>query len=149
VWSLGAAGTQTLFNGGLTAAQVDAAKATYWQSVANYRLTVLTAFQGVEDELVAIRQMKQALAAQQKAVKDQRQAVDVFLNQYQAGTVAFTAVVLAEITLLADEETELTIRQNLFVASVTLIEDLGGGWDTNLLPTQKELVKGFSLVPQL
>jgi outer membrane protein TolC len=75
--------------------------------------------------------------------------VDVFLNQYQAGTVAFTAVVLAEITLLADEETELTIRQNLFVASVILIEDLGGGWDTNLLPTQKELVKGFSLVPQL
>jgi NodT family efflux transporter outer membrane factor (OMF) lipoprotein len=149
VWSLGAAGAQTLFNGGLTAALVDAAKSTYWQSVANYRLTVLTAFQGVEDELVAIRQMKQALAAQQKAVKDQRQAVDVFLNQYQAGTAAFTAVVVAEITLLADEETELTIRQNLFVASVTLIEDLGGGWDTNLLPTQKELVKGFSLVPQL
>ena len=52
---IGAAGTQTLFNGGLTAAQVDAARAVYWQSVANYRQTVLTAFQQVEDELAAIR----------------------------------------------------------------------------------------------
>jgi NodT family efflux transporter outer membrane factor (OMF) lipoprotein len=149
IWSLGAAGTQTIFNGGLTGAQVDAAKAAYWQYVANYRQTVLTAFQGVEDQLVTIRQLKQALVAQQKAVKDAQQAVDVYLNQFQAGTVAFTTVVTAEITLLADQEAELTYRQDLFLASVTLIEDLGGGWDANLLPSQKELVKGFSLLPQL
>ena len=149
VWSLGAAGTQVLFNGGLTSAQVDAARAVYWQSVANYRQTVLTAFQGVEDQLVAIRQLTQALAEQQKAVKDAQQAVDVYLNQFQAGTVAFTTVVTAEITLLADQETELTYRQNLFLASVTLIEDLGGGWDKSLLPTKKELEKDFSLLPQL
>ncbi len=149
VWSLGAAGTQVLFNGGLTSAQVDAARAVYWQSVANYRQTVLTAFQGVEDQLVAIRQLTQALAEQQKAVKDAQQAVEVYLNQFQAGTVAFTTVVTAEITLLADQETELTYRQNLFLASVTLIEDLGGGWDTALLPTKKELEKDFSLLPQL
>ncbi len=149
VWSLGAAGTQVLFNGGLTSAQVDAARAVYWQSVANYRQTVLTAFQGVEDQLAAIRQLTQALAEQQTAVKDAQQAVDVYLNQFQAGTVAFTTVVTAEITLLADQETELTYRQNLFLASVTLIEDLGGGWDKSLLPTKKELESDFSLVPQL
>jgi NodT family efflux transporter outer membrane factor (OMF) lipoprotein len=149
IWSLGAAGTQTIFNGGLTGAQVDAAKAVYWQSVANYRQTVLTAFQQVEDELVAIRLLTQQLKVQQSAVKDARQAVNVYLNQFQAGTIAFTTVVTAEITLLADEETELTIRQDLFLASVTLIEALGGGWDANLLPAQKELVKGFSLLPQL
>jgi len=51
--------------------------------------------------------------------------------------------------LLTDEENLLTTRQNLFLASVTLIQALGGGWDTNLLPTQKELVKDFSLLPQL
>ena len=51
--------------------------------------------------------------------------------------------------MLADEEAELTIRQDLFLASVTLIEALGGGWDTNLLPTKKELEKDFSLLPQL
>ena len=55
----------------------------------------------------------------------------------------------AENTLLADEENELTVRQNLFLASVSLIEALGGGWDTTLLPDQAQLQKGFSLVPQL
>jgi len=149
IGSIGATGTQTIFNGGLTSAQVDAARAVYWQSVANYRQTVLTAFQGVEDQLAAIRQLTQALAEQQTAVKDAQQAVDVYLNQFQAGTVAFTTVVTAEITLLADQETELTYRQNLFLASVTLIEDLGGGWDKSLLPTKKELESDFSLVPQL
>lgn len=149
VWSLGAAGTQTLFNGGLTSAQVDSARAVYWQSVATYRQTVLTAFQNVEDQLAAIRQLTQALVVQHKAVKDAQQAVDVYLNQFQAGTVAFTTVVTAEITLLADQETELSYRQNLFLASVTLIENLGGGWDTNLLPSRKELEKDFSLLPQL
>jgi outer membrane protein TolC len=149
VWSLGAAGTQTLFNGGLTSAQVDSARAVYWQSVATYRQTVLTTFQGVEDQLAAIRQLTQAIAVQHQAVKNAQQAVDVYLNQFQAGTAAFTTVVTAEITLLADEETELTYRQNLFLASVTLIEDLGGGWDTNLLPSRKELEKDFSLLPRL
>jgi NodT family efflux transporter outer membrane factor (OMF) lipoprotein len=149
VWSLGAAGTETVFNGGLTAAQVDAARATYWQSVANYRQTVLTAFQGVEDQLANIRFLTAQLAEQQKAVTNARTAVNVYLNQFQAGTIAFTTVVTAEVTLLADEETELTIRQNLFVDSVTLIENLGGGWDTTLLPTQKELQKSFSLLQKL
>jgi NodT family efflux transporter outer membrane factor (OMF) lipoprotein len=149
VWSLGAAGTQVLFNGGLTSAQVDAARAAYWQSVANYKQTVLTAFQGVEDQLAAIRQLTQALAKQQNAVKDAQQAVDVYLNQFQAGTIAFTTVVTAEITLLADQETELTYRQNLFLASVLLIENLGGGWDNTLLPTKKELENNISLLLQL
>ena len=149
VWSLGAAGTQVLFNGGLVSAQVDSARAAYWQSVANYRQTVLTAFQQVEDELIAVRLLKQQLVLQEKAVKDQRRAVDVFINQFRAGTAAYTTVVTAEILLLTDEENLLTTRQNLFLASVTLIQALGGGWDTNLLPTQKELVKDFSLLPQL
>jgi NodT family efflux transporter outer membrane factor (OMF) lipoprotein len=149
VWSLGAAGAQTLFNGGLTGAQVDAARAAYWQSVASYRQTVLGAFQGVEDELAAIRILTQQLAVARQAVVDAREAVRVYRDQYQAGTVDFTTVVTGEAQLLADEESELTVRQDLFLASVTLIENLGGGWDTNLLPKQNELVKGFSLLPQL
>jgi NodT family efflux transporter outer membrane factor (OMF) lipoprotein len=147
--TIGANGTQTLFNGGLTAAQIDVARAVYWSSVATYRQTVLTAFQQVEDELVAIHYFTQQIAFLQKAIDDERTAVRVFLNQFQAGTVAFTTVVVAELQLLQDEQSELTARQNLFVASVTLIEALGGGWDTNLLPTQVELAKDFSLLPQL
>ena len=149
IWSLGAAGSQTIFNGGLTGAQVDAARAAYWQSVANYRQTVLAAFEGVEDELAAIRILSQQLFAAQAAVRDAREAVRVYRNQYAAGTVDFTTVVTGLANLLTDEEALLTVRQDLFLASVILIEDLGGGWDTNLLPKQNELVKGFSLLPQL
>jgi NodT family efflux transporter outer membrane factor (OMF) lipoprotein len=149
VWTLGAAAAEPLLDGGLRAAQLDAARATYWESVANYRETVLTAFQGVEDELVAIHLLAQQLTVQEAAVKDARTAVDVYLNQFQAGTVAFTTVVTAEVTLLGDEETALTTRENLFLASVTLIEDLGGTWDTSLLPSQKELQQSFSILPQL
>jgi outer membrane protein TolC len=58
-------------------------------------------------------------------------------------------VATAQILLLSDEEAALTARQNLFLASVTLIEDLGGTWDTTLLPTQKELQQSFSIFPQL
>jgi NodT family efflux transporter outer membrane factor (OMF) lipoprotein len=149
VWSLGAAAAQPLFDAGLRSAELDAARAVYWQSVANYRQTVLTAFEQVENELAAIRILTQQLGVQQRAIKDARHAVDVYLNQFQAGTVAFTTVVTAEVMLLADEEAELTIRQDLFLASVSLIEALGGGWDTTLLPTQEELQASFSLLPQL
>lgn len=149
IGTIGASAAQTLFNGGLTGAQVDAARAVYWESVANYRQAVLTAFEQVENELAAIRILTRQLAVQRQAVRDARIAVEVYLNQYQAGTIAFTTVVTAETTLLNDEEAELTIRQNLFLASVALIQALGGGWDTTLLPTQPQLMKGFSLLPQL
>ena len=149
VWSLGAAAAQPIFNGGLTSAQVDVARAVYWQSVANYRQTVLTAFQQVEDELAAIRILTQQLGVERQAVAAAREAVAIYLNQYRAGTVSFTTVVTAEAILLGDEEAELTTRQNLFLASVSLIEALGGGWDATLIPTSKELQKGFSFLPQL
>jgi NodT family efflux transporter outer membrane factor (OMF) lipoprotein len=149
IWSLGAAGTQLLFDGGLRGAQVDVARAAYWQSVATYRQSVLSAFQGVEDQLAAIRVLTRQLGVQQKAVNAQRQAVQVFLKQFEGGTVVFTTVVTAQITLLGYEQSELSIRQSLFLASVLLIQALGGGWDVNLLPTKKELEQDFSLLPQL
>ncbi len=149
VASLSASAAETLFNGGLTAAQVDAARAGYWQSIANYLQTVLTAFQQVENQLAAIRYLSAHVPQLRRAVADQRQAVDVFLNQFRAGTTAFTTVVVAEVQLLADEEAELTARQNLFLASVNLIVALGGGWDIALLPTQGQLQRDFSLLPQL
>jgi outer membrane protein TolC len=149
IQQIGAAATQTLFNGGLTGAQVDAARAVYLQSVATYRQTVLTAFQQVEDELAAIRIFTRQLAIDQQAVKNAGEAVRVFTNQYRAGLVDLTTVVTAEAALLSDEETELAVRQNLYLASVSLIEALGGGWDTTLLPTQVQLMKGFSLLPKL
>jgi NodT family efflux transporter outer membrane factor (OMF) lipoprotein len=138
-YSLGASATQTIFNAGLFSAQVEAAAATYDQSVATYRQTVLTAFQQVEDELAAIR----ILARQQKvaddAVKSAQEEVDVLLNQYQAGTVAFTAVVVADAMLLSNQVSALTVRQNRFLAAVALIQALGGGWNSGVLPSGLEL----------
>jgi NodT family efflux transporter outer membrane factor (OMF) lipoprotein len=143
-YSLGASAAQTVFNGGLFSAEVESAAATYDQSVATYRQTVLTAFQQVEDQLAAVR----ILARQQKvaddAVKAAQEEVDVLLNQYQAGTVAFTAVVVADAMLLTDQEAALTVRQERFLATVTLIEDLGGGWDTGQLPSSLGLESRYN-----
>ncbi len=129
IWSIGGAAADPLFDGGLRAAQVDAAKAVYRQAVANYRQTALTAFQQVEDELAALRVNGRELRVLVKARDAAAEAVKVYLNQYRAGTVAFTTVVVAEATLLTEEEAVLTTSQNLFVANVTLIEALGGGYD--------------------
>jgi outer membrane protein TolC len=135
VWTASTSAAQIAFDAGLRDAEVEAALAAYHQSVANYRQTVLTAFQQVEDELVAIR----LLARQQKviddAVKAAQQEVDVYLNQYQAGTIAFTAVVVAQAQLLTDQVSALTVRQDRFLAVVALIEALGGGWDMEFLPS--------------
>ncbi len=144
IWSLGAAANEPLLDGGLHSAQLDAARATYDQTVATYRQTVLSAFGQVEDYLVAIKVETQELALQEQAIKSAREAVDVYLNQYRAGTVPFTTVVTAEATLLSDQEAALTTRQNLFVASVNLIEALGGGWNSAQLPSAEALAKGLA-----
>ena len=138
-----------MFEGGLRSAQLDAARAVYWQSVATYRQTVLTAFQQVEDQLSTIHILTRQLAVERRAVSDAREAVRVYTNQYNAGTIDLTVLVTGQVVLLNNEESELTIRQNLFLASVNLIEALGGTWDSTLLPSQEEMEKSFSLTPQL
>ena len=139
IWSFGGSLAQPLFDGGLRLADVAAATATYDQGVATYRETVLTAFQQVEDELAALRILARQGAVEDEAVAAARQAVDITLNEYKAGTVAFTSVVTAQATLLGDQETALTIRQNRFIASVALIQALGGGWTVAHLPSADEL----------
>src|SRR6202023_2585573 len=99
--------------------------------------------------LAAMRIFSKQLAVEEQAVKNGREAVRVFTNQYRAGIVDLTTVVTAETNLLTVEEAALAVRQNLFLASVNLIVALGGGWDTTLLPTQVQLMKGFSLLPKL
>ena len=148
-WSLGGMALETVFDGGARSAQVDSAKATYLEAVANYRQTVVTAFQQVEDQLAAIRVLTAQLKVQENAVVEARKAVTVYLNQYRAGAVAFTSVVVAEAALLSAEQAALATRQNLFIASVTLIEALGGGWDKSRLPTPSEISTGISIFPQL
>jgi NodT family efflux transporter outer membrane factor (OMF) lipoprotein len=133
-WSLGAQLAGTVYEGGLRHAQVAAARASYDESVAQYRQTVLTAFQQVEDQLAALRILAQQAEIQARALRDARAAEQLALNQYEAGTVAYTAVVVAQTTALGDEQTVLTLENSRLAASVALIEALGGGWDRTQLP---------------
>jgi NodT family efflux transporter outer membrane factor (OMF) lipoprotein len=136
VWSLGAAASETVFDGGLRRATLAAAHAGYAQDVAAYRQTVLSAFQQVEDNLAALRNLEQQATAEDAAVASARRAVDVTLDEYRAGTVAYTSVVTEQTLLLSDEQTALTIQQNRFVAAVALIQALGGGWQSSDLPAK-------------
>ena len=135
VWSYGLSLAQPLFNGGLTDAQVEAAKATYESSVATYRQTALTAFQQVEDQLAAIPILTRELSVQTEAVKAAKQAVQIALNEYSAGTQNFTTVVTAEATELTDEESALNTRTQRLTDVVDLIVALGGGWRAEDLPS--------------
>ncbi len=138
-WSLGANLIETVFQGGLRNAEVQAAIAVFNQDLANYRQTVLTAFQQVEDELAALRIYAEEAKVQDAAVAASGEAVRVFNNQYLAGTVAYTSVIVAEETQLTNLETALTIRENRLVASASLIQALGGGWKASDLPTPTEV----------
>jgi len=139
VWSLGSSATQTIFDAGLNNAKVAEAEAAYDASVASYRQTVLTAFQQVEDELAAERILAEQAVAQDSAVAAARQAEKIINNQYLAGTQAYTAVIVAENTALTDAVTAVNIRQSRLVASVALIEALGGGWDASQVPAQEKI----------
>jgi len=133
IWSLGATANDTLFQGGSQMAAVANARATYDQYVANYRQTVLTTFQSVEDALLALRVLRQESEYQAQAVKYAQTAADVALNQFNAGTVAYTTVITDIQALVSDQEALLTAQQNQLVADLSLIEALGGGWDTSRL----------------
>ena len=148
LWSLGPQLAETVLDWGARSAQVNAARASYDQSVATYRQTVLAAFQQVEDELAALRILAEQAKAQAVAVKSAKEAERLIFNQYKAGTIDYTSVVTAQVAALSNEEAELTIRQNRLVASVTLIEALGGGWAASQLPTGGEVNPGpFSSGP--
>ena len=134
VWSLGAAASAPILEGGLRLATVRAARAGYDASVAAYRQTVLVALQQVEDELAALRILGEQAAAEEAAVRAASRAVEVALNEYRAGTVAYTAVITEQTLLLADQQSALAVQQSRLVAAVGLIQALGGGWRASDLP---------------
>jgi NodT family efflux transporter outer membrane factor (OMF) lipoprotein len=142
VWSVGPQLAETVFDGGLRTAQVEQFRAAYDQTVANHRQTVLLGFQQVEDELAALRILVQQAEVQDQAVKSAQEAERLILNQYLAGTVAYTSVVTVQVTALADEENALTIYQNRLTASVALINALGGGWNSSQLPSDTQVKAG-------
>ena len=147
VWSLGASASDAVFEGGARTAAVRAARATYDQSVATYRQTVLTAFQQVEDALSGLRILARQEAVQRQTVIDAGRAAQIALNEYRAGTQAYTAVITAQNTLLSAQQTLITIQQSRLTDAVALIQALGGGWRASELPDRNWLQRRDPLLP--
>lgn len=138
MWSVGASAMMTLFDGGRRRALNDEAKTSYDSTVASYRQTVLTGFQQVEDNLAALRILKQESGVQASAVQDAQRSLDLSNNRYQGGVTSYLEVITAQNAALSDELTAVNILGRRMASAVLLIQAIGGGWDRGDLPQRPE-----------
>jgi len=136
-WSLGADALQPILQGGRNRANLAAARSAYEQSVANYRQSVLTAFQEVEDGISNLSTLSQALTTQGAAVDDARRALAIANNRYIGGVTSYLDVINAQTTLLASQRLETQLLGQRMVSSVYLVKALGGGWDASQIKDQR------------
>jgi multidrug efflux system outer membrane protein len=136
-WSLGADALQPIFEGGRNRANLAAARAAYDQSVANYRQSVLTAFQEVEDGISNLSTLSQALATQGAAVEDARRALEIANNRYIGGVTSYLDVITAQTTLLTSERLRTQLLGQQMVSSVFLVKALGGGWNAGQIKDEQ------------
>ena len=134
VWSIGAGASQTVFDAGQRYYAIDQYKAAYQASVAQYRQTVLTAFQQVEDNLVSLQVLKTQVEQQDVAVKSSQKYLDLATYRYKLGIDSYLNVITAQTTLLSNSQTLLNLHTQQMTSAIQLIEDLGGGWDASQLP---------------
>jgi NodT family efflux transporter outer membrane factor (OMF) lipoprotein len=133
-WSVGPQLAETLFDAGKRRAQVAQAQAAFDVAVANYRQTVLTSFQQVEDNLAALRVLSDEARVENNAVDAAERALAISTDQYKAGTVSYLQVIISQTAALQAERTAVDILTRRRVASVLLVEALGGGWNASTLP---------------
>jgi len=134
LWSLGAQATELLFDAGQRRAITSEARHTYEAQAANYRNTVIQAFQDVEDQLSSLRILEQESQVEQQAVASAQHSFDLSNQRYKGGVTSYLEVLTAETTLIQNQRTALDIETRRFVASVSLVRALGGGWDVTQLP---------------
>jgi outer membrane protein TolC len=125
---------ETLFDAGKRRAQVRVTQAAYDATVANYRQTVLTAFQQVEDSLAQLRILSEEGEIADRAVKAAQQSLDISTDQYRGGIANYLQVITAQTSLLQNQRSVVDILMRRMAASVSLIQALGGGWDAAQLP---------------
>jgi NodT family efflux transporter outer membrane factor (OMF) lipoprotein len=138
-WSLGPSVAQTIFNGFLYRAELHQYEAEYNADLANYRQVTLTAFQQVEDYLAATRIYSQQILRQQDAVKDAQVYLNLEQVRYNLGVDPYVDVMLAENTLLSNEQTLNSLQVEDMTSAVQLVQALGGGWDRSQLPTPSQV----------
>jgi NodT family efflux transporter outer membrane factor (OMF) lipoprotein len=138
-WSIGPGLTETVFDAGLRRATVQQYQASHDQAIANYRQTVLTAFQQVEDNLASLRILSQDIHQQEAAVQSARRNLQEAMVRYKAGLDPYINVLTAQTLLLNAQQTAVSFHVQQMVASVQLIEALGGSWDASHLPAPSAL----------
>jgi outer membrane protein, multidrug efflux system len=135
-WSAGPRLSVPLFEGGRLAAQTDQAKSAYDEQVADYRNTVLTAYQDVEDNLAALRQLQAESETDALAVQATATALQQAQDRYGAGIVTYLEVSSAETSALQAQLAAVDIQARRMSASVLLVKALGGGWQADSLNKQ-------------
>jgi len=136
LWSAGPSLTMPVFDAGQNSANLRLARATYEETVANYRQNVLTAFAEVEDELASQNLLASQHEAEVDALQAARKQLEIADNRYRAGLVTFLEVATAENTALDIERTTVQLRGQQLVAAVALVKSLGGSWQNPSLALQ-------------
>ncbi len=136
MWSLGASGIELLFDAGRRHAVTAQSREAYEMQVANYRQSVLNAFQEVEDNLTALRILEGESVTQTRAVAAAQRSLRLSTDRYKGGTTTYLEVLTGQTLQLSDERTLAAITTRQLVASVQLVRALGGGWDSSQLPTR-------------
>jgi NodT family efflux transporter outer membrane factor (OMF) lipoprotein len=139
IWSFGPSVTETVFDGGKRGALTAQARAAYDEQVATYRQTVLAAFQNVEDQIAALRYLEDESARQERAVAAARDSVRITMRQYKAGIVSYLNVAVVQASALSNERTAVDLMGRRMVASVLLVQAVGGGWSADELPAASTL----------
>jgi NodT family efflux transporter outer membrane factor (OMF) lipoprotein len=140
-WSVGPSISETVYDGGLRRATVNQYIATYNADLAAYRQSVLIAFQQVEDSLAAVRILSQQVRFQQEAVDSSQMFLKLESGRYETGIDPYIDVIIAQTTLLSNQQTLTNLQVQEMTASVQLIESLGGGWDRSQLPTPAQVMQ--------
>ncbi|MGC2364170.1 MAG: efflux transporter outer membrane subunit [Candidatus Sulfotelmatobacter sp.] len=140
-WSVGASIPETIFDAGLRRATVQQYVATYNADLAGYRQTVLTAFQQVEDGLAEVRILSKEIQQEQQAVTSAQTYLKLEQNRYEIGLDPYLDVLLAQTTVLADQQTLNTLQVQQMTSAMALVEALGGGWDRSQLPSTRQVTE--------
>jgi NodT family efflux transporter outer membrane factor (OMF) lipoprotein len=147
VWAVGGSLAETLFDAGLRKATVQQFRSVYDETVANYRQTVLTAFQQVEDNLSSLRILSQEIQQQDTAVASATRNLTLATDRYRLGIDPYLNVITAQTTLLTNQQTAVNLRMQQMTASVQLVEALGGGWDASQLPSRAQIITHGPVAP--
>jgi len=143
-WSVGPDLAQTLFDGGAHRAALAQARATNDADAANYRQTVLSALQGVEDNLASLRILSQELVQEHDAAVSAQRAVELSVVRYRNGVDSYVNVITAQNAFLSAREAEVQVQLRQLTASVNLINNLGGGWSTDQWQKTEKLAQQTS-----